>query len=40
MGAPTQGRTVLAALREASLCAYRLGHPYAGTWLACGERWS
>jgi ATP-dependent Clp protease ATP-binding subunit ClpA len=31
LGAPAQGRTALAALREASLSAYRLGHPYAGT---------
>lgn len=31
VGAPTQGRTALAALRHASLTAYRLGHPYAGT---------
>jgi Clp amino terminal domain, pathogenicity island component len=31
VGAPAQGRTALAALREASLSAYRLGHPYAGT---------
>jgi hypothetical protein len=31
LGEPAQGRTALAALREASLSAYRLGHPYAGT---------
>ncbi|GAA5198185.1 hypothetical protein GCM10023322_70990 [Rugosimonospora acidiphila] len=31
LGAPTQGRTALAALRDASLSAHRLGHPYAGT---------
>lgn len=31
VGAPTQGRTALAALRHASLTAYQLGHPYAGT---------
>jgi Clp amino terminal domain, pathogenicity island component len=31
LGSPAQGRTALAALREASLCAHRLGHPYAGT---------
>lgn len=31
LGAPAQGRTALAALREASLSAYRLGHPHAGT---------
>jgi hypothetical protein len=30
-GAPAPGRTAVAALREASLSAYRLGHPYAGT---------
>jgi hypothetical protein len=29
--APAQGRTALIALRQASLSAYRLGHPYAGT---------
>ncbi|GAA2410526.1 hypothetical protein GCM10010191_19280 [Actinomadura vinacea] len=31
VGAPTLGRTALAALRQASLAAHRLGHPYAGT---------
>jgi hypothetical protein len=30
-GGPVQGRTALVALREASLLAHRLGHPYAGT---------
>jgi len=30
-GGPAQGRTALVALREASLLAHRLGHPYAGT---------
>lgn len=30
-GVPTPGRTALLALREASLSARRLGHPYAGT---------
>ena len=30
-GGPAQGRTALVALREASLLAQRLGHPYAGT---------
>jgi hypothetical protein len=31
LAAPAQGRTALTALREASLSAYRRGHPYAGT---------
>jgi hypothetical protein len=31
VGHPTHGRTALAALRQASLSAHRLGHPYAGT---------
>jgi len=31
VGAPRQGRSALTALREASLLAHRLGHPYAGT---------
>src|ERR1700754_2082902 len=30
-GVPAQGRTALAALREPTLSAHRLGHPYAGT---------